>query len=59
MLATKRAKRGPLWRHEELYDVHCSPGVVIGVISEEVKKRVARMETLDINTDFHSEKLKG
>jgi len=59
MLATKRVNRGPLWRHEELYDVHSSPGVVIGVINEDVNVRVARKEALDVNTDFHSEKLKG
>jgi hypothetical protein len=57
MLATKRANRGPLWRHEELYDVNYSKGVVIGVINEEVNVRVARMEALGVNTDFHSEKL--
>jgi len=58
MPATKRANRGLLWRHEELYDVHSSKGVVIGVINEEVNVRVARMEALDVNTDFHSGKLK-
>ena len=36
-----------------------SPGVVIGVINEEVNVYVARMEALDVNTDFRSEKLKG
>jgi len=50
MLAIKRVNRGPLWRHEELYDMHSSPGVVIGVINEEVNMRVARMEALDVNT---------
>jgi hypothetical protein len=59
MLATKRVNWGPLLRHEELYEVHSSPGVVIGVINEEVNVHVERMEALDVNTDFHSEKLKG
>jgi hypothetical protein len=58
MLATKSVNRGPLCRHEELYDVHSSPGFVIGVMKEEVNVHVARMEALDVNTDFHSEKLK-
>jgi hypothetical protein len=58
MLATKRVNRGPLWRHEELYDVISSPGV-IGVINEKVNVHVARMEALDVNTDFQSEKLEG
>ena len=56
MLATKRVNRGTLWRHEEPYDVHSSPGE--GVINEEVNVHVARMGTLDANTDFHSEKMK-
>lgn len=38
--------------------MHSSKGVVIGVINEEVNVRVARMEALDVNTDFHSGKLK-
>jgi hypothetical protein len=59
MLANKRVNRGPLWRHAELQDVRSSPGVVIGVINEELKVHVALMVALDVNMDFRAEKLKG